>query len=46
MPVCYVANTASVAHEAFDEENFLISLERGTYFSLRGSAPALWLLQQ
>ena len=46
MPVCYVANTASVAHEAFDEETVLINLERGTYFSLRGSAPALWLLLQ
>jgi hypothetical protein len=46
MPVVYVANTASVAHEAFDEETVLINLERGTYFSLRGSAPALWLLLQ
>ena len=47
MPVCYVANTAfSVAHEAFDEETVLINLERGTYFSLRGSAPTLWLLLQ
>ena len=46
MPVCYVANTVSVAHEAFDEETVLINLERGTYFSLRGSAPALWLLLQ
>ena len=46
MPVCYVAKTASVAHETFDEETVLINLERGTYFSLRGSAPALWLLLQ
>jgi hypothetical protein len=46
MPVCYVANSASVAHEAFDEETVLINLERGTYFSLRGSAPSLWLLLQ
>jgi len=46
MPVCYVANAVSVAHEAFDEETVLINLERGTYFSLRGSAPALWLLLQ
>ena len=46
MSVCYVANTASVAHEAFDEEAVLINLERGTYFSLRQSAPTLWLLIQ
>ncbi len=46
MPVCYVANTVAVAHETFDEETVLINLERGTYFSLRGSAPALWLLLQ
>jgi len=46
MSVCYVANSASVAHEAFDEETVLINLERGTYFSLRQSAPTLWLLIQ
>jgi|HubBroStandDraft_1064217.scaffolds.fasta_scaffold00391_25 hypothetical protein len=46
MSICYVANTACVAHEAFDEETVLINLERGTYFSLRQSAPSLWLLIQ
>ncbi len=46
MTVCYEANTASVAHETFDEETVLINFERGTYFSLRQSAPVIWGLIQ
>ncbi|MBS0560013.1 MAG: PqqD family protein [Proteobacteria bacterium] len=42
----FVANLAAVAHEAFDEETVLINFERGTYFSLRGAAPAIWTLIQ
>jgi hypothetical protein len=42
----YVVNRAAVAHEAFDEETVLINFERGTYFSLRQSAPAIWELLQ
>jgi hypothetical protein len=47
MNPCYQANTASVAHETFDGETVLINFERGTYFSLRHSAPVIWgLIQQ
>jgi hypothetical protein len=46
MSECYVANRAVVAHEAFEEETVLINFERGTYFSLRESAPAIWELLQ
>ena len=47
MTLRYAANTASVAHETFDEETVLINFERGTYFSLRQSAPVIWgLIQQ
>jgi hypothetical protein len=42
----YVANLANVAHEAFDEETVLINFEYGTYFSLRGSATAIWQMLQ
>jgi hypothetical protein len=42
----YVANLAAVAHEAFEEETVLINFERGTYFSLRQSAPAIWAMLQ
>lgn len=42
----FVANLAAVAHEAFEEETVLINFERGTYFSLRGSAPAIWTVIQ
>jgi hypothetical protein len=42
----YVANLANVAHEGFDEETVLINFDRGTYFSLRGSAPAIWDMLQ
>jgi hypothetical protein len=38
----FVANLAAVAHEAFEEETVLINFERGTYFSLRETAPAIW----
>ncbi len=46
MTECYVANLAAVAHEAFEEETVLINFERGTYFSLRQSAPAIWAMLQ
>ena len=42
----FVANLAAVAHEAFEEETVLVNFERGTYFSLRGSAPAVWEIIQ
>jgi hypothetical protein len=42
MTECYVANLDAVAQEAFEEETVLINFERGTYFSLRDSAPAIW----
>jgi len=42
----YVVNRAVVAHEAFDAETVVINFERGTYFSLRESAPAIWELLQ
>jgi len=42
MTTCYAANLDAVAHETFEEETVLINFERGTYFSLRGSAPAIW----
>ncbi len=46
MPDCYVANIGNVAHEDFDEETVLINFDRGTYFSLRASAPAIWAMLQ
>jgi len=46
MTECYVANLAAVAHEAFEEETVLINFQRGTYFSLRESAPAIWAMVQ
>jgi hypothetical protein len=46
MTECYVANLAAVAHEAFEEETVLINFERGTYFSLRESASAIWTMIQ
>jgi len=46
MKDCFVANLAAVAHEAFEEETVLINFERGTYFSLRQSAPAIWAMIQ
>ena len=47
MPVCYVANTASVAHETFDEETVLINLERvlaANLSTLTGIRPAVYVL--
>jgi hypothetical protein len=46
MTIFYEANAAAVAHETFDEETVLINFERGTYFSLRQSAPQIWSLVQ
>jgi hypothetical protein len=41
-----VANLASTASETFAGETVIIHFERGTYFSLRGSAGAIWSLLQ
>ncbi len=46
MTECYVVNRAAVAHETFGEETVLINFERGTYFSLRQSAPLIWQMLQ
>ncbi len=37
----YVTNP-QVIHETIDGETIIIDLATGTYFSLRGSAPAIW----
>ena len=39
-----VVNSPAVVAEAFEEEVVVIHLERGTYYSLAGSAPRLWPL--
>ncbi len=46
MPAHFVANIGNVAHENFDDETVLINFERGTFFSLRGSAQAIWGMLQ
>ena len=33
-----------IVHETIDDETIIIDLETGAYFSLRGSAPAIWAL--
>lgn len=38
---CYRANP-QVMHETIEGETIIIDLSTGTYFSLRGSAPAIW----
>lgn len=40
------ANSAATASENFAGETVIIHFERGTYFSLRGSAGAVWSLLQ
>lgn len=35
---------SSVVHEKFDDETVTVNLETGCYFSLRGSADAIWSL--
>lgn len=35
---------SSVVHEKFDDETVTVNLETGCYFSLRGSADAIWML--
>jgi hypothetical protein len=40
------ANSATTASENFDGETVIIHFERGTYFSLRGSAVTIWSLLQ
>lgn len=35
---------SSVVHEKFDDETVTVNLETGCYFSLRGSADAIWAL--
>jgi hypothetical protein len=37
-------NSAAIASEVFDEETVVINFEKGTYFSMRGSASAIWSL--
>jgi len=46
MNACYAINRAAVAHETFGEETVVINFERGTYFSLRQSAPVIWKMLQ
>ncbi len=41
-----VANSGATASETFGGETVVIHFERGTYFSLRGSAGPLWSLLQ
>lgn len=41
-----VANSAATASENFAGETVVIHFERGTYFSLRGSAGLIWSLLQ
>lgn len=36
-------NEPDVVFEVFDEEVVIVNLETGTYYSLRGGAPAIWL---
>lgn len=40
--MAFIINVAAVASERFDNETVIINFERGTYFSLTGSAPAVW----
>lgn len=40
--LAFTINTAAVASERFDNETVVINFERGTYFSLTGSAPVIW----
>ncbi len=42
----FVANLESVAAEQFDREMVIINFQRGTYFSLSGSAVELWQMLQ
>lgn len=35
---------SSVVHEKFDDETVTVNLETGCYFSLKGSADAIWAL--
>jgi Coenzyme PQQ synthesis protein D (PqqD) len=40
------ANSATTSSEVFADETVIIDFERGTYFSLRGCASAIWSLLQ
>lgn len=40
--MAFTINVSAVASERFDNETVIINFERGTYFSLTGSAPAVW----
>jgi hypothetical protein len=42
----FVANSGATASETFGGETVVIHFERGTYFSLRGSAGSIWSLLQ
>jgi hypothetical protein len=42
MAVAYLRNAQSVVSETFEDDTVLINFEKGTYFSLRGSAPRIW----
>jgi hypothetical protein len=44
MATAYLQNSESVTSETFDDDTVLINFLTGTYFSLRGSAPAIWRL--
>src|ERR1700728_3297901 len=46
MATGYAQNAESVTSETFDEDTVVINFLTGTYFSLRGSAPAIWSLLQ
>lgn len=38
----YHVNTSRVMHETIDDETIIVDLTTGTYFSLRGTAAAIW----
>jgi hypothetical protein len=46
MANAYVQNSESVTSETFDDDTVLINFLTGAYFSLRGSAPAIWSSMQ
>lgn len=42
MAFAYSRNTESVVSESFEDDTVLINFEKGTYFSLQGSAQSIW----
>ena len=42
MPAVFRRNAECVVSETFEDDTVLINFEKGTYFSLQGSAPGIW----